>query len=631
MNKNINNIKNILKNRWFISFAVGFFVFAALSAGTILAYEFYYQDRIYHGVIINNIGVSGKTKTEALSELQKATDQFLRQGLFFKYKKKEAIINPVIVSADNLDLINEILVFDLENAADNAYAIGRNQGLLFNLTVQLKTLLNKNQIKIDYELDREELKNILVSNFSFLENPGEDAKFDIKEIKGKISVKIIPEKLGKSFNYDLAVQMMENNLKLFSSNPVEMYMKTDYPEIKSAQIESEIPKVKKLLKIFPLKLVYKCDTKGESALLCDLEKKEFEIQNKLFADWIETEIDNNFINIKINQDKIFAYLEKISKEVDIQAKDAKFKLEDNRVAEFQKSIDGIVLNIEKSADNIEDAILNKATSTANLIIETAIAKNSVGDINNLGINELIGIGASNFSGSPKNRRHNIAIGAKAINGILIKPKEEFSLNNGLGKINASAGYLRELVIKGNKTVPEYGGGLCQIATTMFRVALDAGLPITERRPHAYRVFYYEPAGTDATIYSPRPDVRFINDTDNHILIQTNIQGDELIFEFWGDAAGREVEITDPKIFNIVSPGPTKFIETEDLDPGKKRCTESSHNGADAEFTRKIIYPDGEIKEEVWKSHYRPWRAVCLIGKEPEEENKDEEEGGNKIE
>ncbi|MCK4744845.1 VanW family protein, partial [Candidatus Parcubacteria bacterium] len=499
------------------------------------------------------------------------------------------------------------------------------------LTEQLKVLLNKKQIKIDYELNREELKNILINNFSSLENPGEDAKFDIKTVREKISVKAVPEKLGKSFNYDIAMRDMENNLKLFLSSPVEMYMRTDYPEIKSAQIEVEIPKIKELFKIFPLKLVYKCDAKGESALLCDIEKEEFEIQAKLFADLVEAKIDNNFVSVKINRDKITSYLEEVATEVDIQAKDAKFKLENNRVAEFQKSIDGIELNIEKSINSIEDAILNNPTSTADLIIETAMAKNSVGDINDLGVKKLIGIGSSNFGGSPKNRRHNIAIGAETINGILIKPEEEFSLNSALGEIDASAGYLQELVIKGNKTVPEYGGGLCQIATTIFRAAINTGLPITERRPHAYRVSYYEPAGTDATIYPPSPDVKFINDTDSYILIQTDIHGDDLIFEFWGDVGSRKVETTDPKIFNIVSPGPTKFIETEDLDPGKKKCTESSHNGADAEFTRKIIYSDGETKEEIWKSHYRPWRAVCLIGKEPEEEEESEDEKENERE
>jgi vancomycin resistance protein YoaR len=249
-----------------------------------------------------------------------------------------------------------------------------------------------------------------------------------------------------------------------------------------------------------------------------------------------------------------------------------------------------------------------------MIITIAAPQVPIGTINNLGIQELVGTGTSDFSGSPVNRRHNIKVGAAKLNGVLIAPGEEFSLNKTLGNIDGSTGYLPELVIKGDKTIPEYGGGLCQIGTTAFRVALDAGVPITERRPHSYRVVYYEPAGMDATIYSPSPDLKFINDTPAYLLLQTKIDGNDLTFELWGTPDGRKVEMTTPKVYHFVSPGPTKIIETTDLAPGVKKCTERAHTGADAEFDRTITYNNGEIKTETWTSHYVPWSAVCLVGK-----------------
>jgi len=148
------------------------------------------------------------------------------------------------------------------------------------------------------------------------------------------------------------------------------------------------------------------------------------------------------------------------------------------------------------------------------------------------------------------------------------------------------------------------------------MAVNSGVEITARKNHAYRVGYYEPAGTDATIYSPWPDFRFKNDTKKHILIQTRIEGNELIFELWGTSDGRKIEVSKPKIWNITSPEETKYIETTDLPPEKVDCIEIAHNGADAEFSRIITYLDGEIKEDVWKSHYRPWRAVCMVGVDP---------------
>ena len=91
---------------------------------------------------------------------------------------------------------------------------------------------------------------------------------------------------------------------------------------------------------------------------------------------------------------------------------------------------------------------------------------------------------------------------------------------------------------------------------------------------------------------------------------------------WGTSDGRIASRTTPVIYNITRPGPTKYIETLDLAPGEKKCTEHAHNGADAYFDYKVTYPDGEIKEEKFYSHYVPWQEVCLIG--VEELSKDNE-------
>jgi len=229
----------------------------------------------------------------------------------------------------------------------------------------------------------------------------------------------------------------------------------------------------------------------------------------------------------------------------------------------------------------------------------------------------LAVGSSNFAGSPQNRRHNIRVGSEILHGLFISPDQEFSLVQALGDIDKDSGFLPELVIKGDRTVPEYGGGLCQIGTTMFRLALNAGLPITERASHSYRVSYYEPAGLDATIYNPRPDFRFVNDTGRHLLLQTKVDGNDLIFEFYGTDDGREVRGDGPKIYNIVPPGEPQFIETDELEPGKKRKIESAHAGAEAKYVNTIIFPNKITRKDVWISRYQPWPEVWLVGKEAE--------------
>ena len=114
-----------------------------------------------------------------------------------------------------------------------------------------------------------------------------------------------------------------------------------------------------------------------------------------------------------------------------------------------------------------------------------------------------------------------------------------------------------MVIKKDKTVPEYGGGLCQVSTTAFRAAINTGLEITRRTAHAFPVVYYDPQGFDATIYPPWPDLRFINNTPSYVLVQTKINDYDLIFEFYGTNDGRKIEIDGPLQYDIKEDGSMK--------------------------------------------------------------------------
>ncbi|MFH0805064.1 MAG: VanW family protein, partial [Patescibacteria group bacterium] len=341
--------------------------------------------------------------------------------------------------------------------------------------------------------------------------------------------------------------------------------------------------------------------------------RRWSITRDQVREWLTFKVLDGSVTVGLRESDVNPFLEGIAKEVDVPVQEPKFSMKDGKVLEFQPARTGLAVDVAASVSQIDEKVRQVGIRDVDLVVAEQKPAAAGTSGNDLGIVELIGEGHSNFKGSPKNRRHNIATGADKLNGILIEPDEEFSLVKTLGAIDASTGYLTELVIKGNKTVPEYGGGLCQIGTTTFRAALDAGLPILERKNHSYRVSYYEPAGTDATIYDPKPDFRFKNDTGSHILFTTEINGDNLYFRFYGTRDGRTVVQTKPKITNQVRPGPTKLIESTDLAPGTRKCIEKAHTGADAEFSRTVTYPGGEVKSDVFKSHYKPWQEVCLVG------------------
>lgn len=598
--------------RWLLALAAVFFIVAALTGLSYLLFEKNYQNKIYPGVYLNGIDLSGKSREQAQYLINQKVDEISQKGIVFYTNSHRVTIFPVIASAE-MDLAYNIIDFDVEAAVEQAYLIGRQGDFLKKSRDKIRAVLYKKPIEPLCTVNEEEIKKIIAGNFSRFEIPAQDAKLIIGP-DGKFKIK--EETFGKTADYDNGIKRLKSNLILLDNAPIQLSAKTDYPRIYKKDCLNIEVKANKILEFAPLILKYSASSSPE---------KKWTVDKNLLALWLELEESSkragqtgqeDKITIGLNSEEIKKYLqESIAPEINQKPTDAKFEIKDGRVIEFQQSKDGLELNIEAALAKIENEFIQNQKNEIELAAVELKSGVQTEKINNFGIKEIIGIGHSNFAGSPTNRRHNIKTGAQALNGVLIKPDEEFSLNSALGEIDASTGYLPELVIKGNKTIPEYGGGLCQIGTTMFRGALDSGLPITMRRNHSYRVSYYEPAGTDATIYNPLPDLRFINDTGNYILIQSRVEGDNLYFDFWSASDGRVVEKTEPTIYNIVKPSPTKYIETLDLSPGVKKCTERAHNGADAYFDYKVTYAGGEIKEKRFASHYIPWREVCLIGVE----------------
>jgi vancomycin resistance protein YoaR len=258
------------------------------------------------------------------------------------------------------------------------------------------------------------------------------------------------------------------------------------------------------------------------------------------------------INAFLKESEIKKYLSSLSEKINKDPKNARFKFNDEKkVLEVtRKSQKGITLEIDKSYQKIKESIQNSLEVS---YIPLAIKKEdpiiSSNDPEKYEIKKIIGTGGSDFTGSTDTRIHNIKTAAARFDGLVLQPKEELSFVKTLGPVEESTGYKEELVIKKNKTVPEFGGGICQVSTTMFRAALNTGLKITERHNHSYPVHYYDPPGTDATVYIPQPDLKIKNTTDNHILIQTETaeKDNSFFIKFYSKKNPYQIEIIGPKV------------------------------------------------------------------------------------
>lgn len=592
-------IKSLLLLVVFLLF-VGFFAFY-------FNWRNHYHDRVYPGVTIGNIDLSGKSNIEAQEIISERTNKIISTGLIFQSGNKNVSINTDISSFD-ADLSFPALVFNVDETVKQALNMGRPNTFINYLVFRAKGGEKKIVTPV-YTLDETKIKKLLVESFKELEISPTNSSFSVSPKTGELQAS--PEKVGKEINYDLLFAEITESINALESRPIVIKTHSKYPDVKQADLAVLATEAKSVLKNGGIELSFSEPGEGSSTI------KTWTIKPERLLSWLSVAKEQGGLKLSLDQEKIKEYLQiNVSPEINIESQRPKFEINNGKVSNWQAGTEGREVDMEASATKIINDFF-AGQKNISLVIRVAAVEN-LDSNQNLQIKEIIGVGISDFTGSPVNRRKNIQVGANAVHGILLAPGEEFSLVKALGDVSEKSGYFPELVIKGNKTVPEFGGGLCQIATTLFRAALSSGLPITERRNHSYRVSYYEPAGTDAAVYLPKPDVRFVNDTGNYILIQSRIVKNIAYFDFWGTKDGRVATTTAPTIYNIVKPAATKFIETSELPAGEKKCTEKAHNGADAYFDYKVIYPEGAtttpVIEKRFSSHYVPWQEVCLVGK-----------------
>ncbi len=320
----------------------------------------------------------------------------------------------------------------------------------------------------------------------------------------------------------------------------------------------------------------------------------------------------DFVEIKDYLDKY------VAPEINREKQDVTISLDEEGKPIFEGfAFSGQSIDYEKAFYLIRDAFL-KGEEDVRLPIKVDPATVTVSpELEEKGIIELIGMGETDYSGSPYNRRSNIRVGLSRFNGWLIPPKEKVSVIKKLGAVNQYTGYLPELVIKGDKTIPEYGGGLCQVSTTVYRSILFSGLPINERRNHSYAVSYYDPQGLDANIYIPSPDLKFTNDTEDHILIQTTMIDNKAYSNIYGTAVDRHVDLIGPWYYSYRNPPPTRIETTSQLAPGEKEIVGGAHAGFQASWYRRISHGD-ESKEDIIEHIYSNYQArplYMMVGEE----------------
>ncbi|MBI4099383.1 VanW family protein [Candidatus Microgenomates bacterium] len=292
-----------------------------------------------------------------------------------------------------------------------------------------------------------------------------------------------------------------------------------------------------------------------------------------------------------------------------------------RVTAFIPSQNGLALDREKiKQDLLFQAKKLPAKSIAvNLTTKTILPHIQTTTADQMGIKSLLGEGVSYFYDSIPGRVYNIRLGTEKISGSLIAPGEIFSFDQSIGTVSAIFGFQKAYAIIKGKTVLDDGGGVCQVSTTLYRAALNAGLPIIARTAHTYRVGFYEQGGflpgLDATVYPPNPDLKFKNDTGGYLLVQATFDPGraKLSFDIFGTDDGRRTQILGPYILSTSPPPDPIYEDDPTLPVGQTKQVDTAHAGAKVYFKRTVTRGGETLINETVHSDFVPWPARYLRG------------------
>ncbi|MBI3573076.1 MAG: VanW family protein, partial [Candidatus Kerfeldbacteria bacterium] len=557
---------------------------------------------IVKAVTIAGQSTGGLDALTALNQTEQRWNDFQKKGFTFQSSKQTITLPISGAASDSDEVIIDLVGFDPAKAANQAYTFGHQGSFWRQARERLSGWLGRRHEFGDFSIDTPSLDDLLRRHLATDDKPAVDAGIDVSS-KGVVSV--TPSKDGIGNNYNQALRTAVGNLRTLSSATVVISQQTLKPVIPlTADLQSIANAgVPAILARTPFTLTadsdsWTLDRKTTSPLLGFVNK-------------------NGQTLIGFDQKKTTAYLAQVKKKADIAAQNSRFVINDGKITEFSTSAVGRSVNVDATLTAMQTNLIGQGLQTVALIVDIEQPISGTVAANTLGITELVAEGKTNFKGSPTNRRFNLTLGSEKLNGLIIKPGETFSLVAALGPIDAQHGWKSELVIKGPKITPEFGGGLCQVATTFFRAILGAGLPVVERHNHSLRIHYYEPpVGLDATIYEPKPDLRFTNDYTTALLLQTRVDGNDLYYDFYGTKDNRTIDLPTPKVYNKTGIPPTQTISTTDLKPGEEKCQKPGHPGADATATYTVTYADGHTNKQVFQSHYRALPVICQVGVKP---------------
>ena len=583
--------------------AGGVMLFLGILIVWVLGYQLVYAGRIFPGVSVAGVDLSGLSPQEAALKLNQTLSYPINGKVLFQYGDKAWVASPAQLG----------MAFDASSSAQAAYRLGRSGGLFGALDGQIRARGFGYDVAPVILFDQRVAYQYLQGLSQQINQPVVQASIHLNGT----DVTAQPGQPGRTLNVSGTLLVLSAQLQTFRDGEVPLVVDEVQPAV--ADLSAQANLARQIVSA-PLELVIPNAGPNDAG--------PWVYDPRVLANMIGAQPVQNGdkvdVQLTLDPNALRQILAGIEPQVDRAASNPLFHFNEKtqQLVLLAPSVTGRSLDVDASIKAITDALMQGQHTVSLVVNDAKPALTDTATAQQLGITQIVSQQTTYFWGSDPARIQNISTAAARFDGVLVAPGETFSMGQTLGDISLNNGYAEALIIYGNQTIKGVGGGVCQVSTTLFRTVFFGGYPVVERIPHAYRVSYYEEtssgsdnvqmAGLDATVYFPLVDFQFKNDSQYWILMETNVDvgSRSLTWTFYSTSDGRSVQWNTTGPQNVVPAPDAKFVMNPDLKAGQMKQTDWAANGADVDVTRTVMKSGAVYFQDEFKTHYEAWQAIC---------------------
>ena len=565
-----------------------------------------YQGRIFPGVTLGWVNLSGQTPTDAADLLRKEFDYPETGKITLQYDDLSWEVTPAELG----------MFFSPNFNAERAFNTGREGFITDRIAAQIQVLRHGISLAPQFVVDEKTGTQYLEEIAEEVNQPAVEAFLELVGLE----VQVQPGQIGRELDIQASMEVVALQVRTLQDGSIPLIVNETYPEILDVTAQAEFAR----------------DLLAQSLVLSIPDHKEGEpgpwslspenLVDMMIIERVSTANGDSY-RITLDSEQLREYLVSRADRINQDPENARLYFDDDtrELVLIEAEQTGLILDVDESIIAIQDQ-LTIGKHEVELVVEKTypqITKETTAK--ELGITEQVSSQTTYFMGSDSSRINNIATAAAKFHGIFVAPGETFSMAEQLGDVTLDEGYSEAWIIFGDRTIKGVGGGVCQVSTTLFRTVFFGGFPVEERHPHAYRVLYYEQnpngsnnpklAGLDATVYVPVVDFKFTNDTDSWLLMETYISkaGRWLTWKFYSTSDGRTVKMDTTGLKKKKDPPDPIYEENPELKKGEVKQVDWAVEGATVTVTRRVYRNGQELWEDIFKTKYQPWAAVCEYG------------------